>query len=314
MRLVASVFALLAFVGSALPGWAQEPPRLAVDRGVGAEACPDADALVARIEQIRGKSAHELAGSYRVSFARKDEGLFAVISTGPAGTLVRTLEHRGPTCAPLANATAVTLALLFDSDVIVKNGPEPVPATAPIAIADTSPPPERPRARHYATLAIGASALAGVLRPVSPGVAAEAGVGGTRWRVNLGALFAIPQQIELGPGTVEERLVSGVARACFAPVRSGPLRIDACSGLWVGLVTAEGRSFTTNERHARPWVAVPLELALAWWTAPIGWEITATGLATVRRQDFAIDGLGVAYRSPPVGGMLSIRAVGIVPF
>jgi hypothetical protein len=34
----------------------------------------------------------------------------------------------------------------------------------------------------------------------------------------------------------------------------------------------------------------------------------------VRRQDFSIDGLGVAYESPPIGGTLTLRVVGLLPW
>jgi hypothetical protein len=315
MRVIAPNIALAFVVAVAHGAWGQEAPRLVVERGVGAEACPDSEALAIRIEVIRGRSARDLAGSYRVSFVRKEEGFAAVISTGPTGANVRTLENSGPTCAELAKATALTLALLFDSDVAVKKRTEPVPSIAPPPPPPPPPPvPERPRFRRDATLSLGAMGLAGVLRPASPAATAEAGVAGSRWRMSLGALWAVPQTLELGPGQVNERLVSGSVRTCFAPYVNGALRFDVCSGAFVGLVTGEAQGFTRDERHTRPWVAVPFELVFAGWSTPIGWELGAGGLVPLRRQDFSVDGLGVAYKSPPVGGMLSLKAVGIFPW
>jgi hypothetical protein len=314
MRVIASIPILVLFVAVARIGWAQELPRLVVERGAGAEPCPDASSLATRIAQIRGSPQRDLATSYRVLFTRKDDTFSAVISTGPHGANVRTLENRGSTCAALGNAAAVTLALLFDSDVAVKSNSEPsLPVVVPSAV---SPPPlpEGPKTRRDATLAIGASGLAGVLRPVSPGLTAEAGIAGTRWRMSLGAIWALPQTTALGPGTVQDQLLGGFARTCFAPWRGESLRFDVCSGAVFGLVTAEGQGYTRNESHIRPWVAVPFELSFGGWTVPAGWEVVAGGLASIRRHDFSVDNLGVAYESPPVGAMLSLRAIGMLPW
>ena len=312
MRVIAGNIALAALLAAPLVR-AQEAPHLFVDRGAGAEQCPDAEALTLRIEQIRGRSQRELASTYRVSFVRKEDGFTAIISTGPTGANVRTLENAGTTCTMLGNATALTLALLFDSDVREKKKREtPAVTAAPITILPPPPPP--PRYRIDATLALSALGLVGVLRPASLGGAAEAGIAGRRWRMSLGAIWALPQSIDFGPGTVREELLSGVARTCFAPVRQGWLRIDVCSGAVVGLVTAEAVGFTSNERHTRPWVAVPVELAVGGWSSPVAWEIAAGALFALRRQDFSIEGLGIAYKSPPVGGMLSFRVIGLVPW
>jgi hypothetical protein len=315
MRVIASIFVLLACASAPGGGRAQEAPRLVVERGVGAEPCPDAEALTLRIEQIRGRSGHDLASRYRVAFTRKDDGFSAAISTGPSGANVRTLENSGPRCLDLANAIALTLALLFDSDIVLKKDPDPIVETAtPAAPAPQSASPERPRLRRDATLALGAAGLAGVLRHASPAVTADVGIAGARWRMSLGALWAIPQTIGLGPGTVKEQLVSGSLRACFAPLRHEWLRLDVCSGAAVGLLAGQAQGFTRNEHHVRPWVAVPFEIALAGWSAPIGWELGAGGLAAVQRPDFSIEGLGVAYESPQVGGILSFRVVGMLPW
>jgi hypothetical protein len=314
MRPIGLIPALVCLSGWAESGWAQQPPHLTVERAQGAEQCPDTESLNARIDQIRGRSSHEPAGSYRVDFLHREDVFSAVITTGPGGSKVRVLEHTGPTCTSLASATAVTLALLFDADATVKNGPEPIPAPSPIAVIDVPPVIERPPAERTATLSLGPVGLAGVLRPVSPALAGEVGVGGARWRTGIGVLWAIPQTLSLGPGTIDEKFVTGVARGCGAPVRSGALRLDICSGALLGLVTAEATSYTRNDRRARNWIAFPLEVAASWWAPPIGWELGVSGLVPVRRQDFSIDGLGVAYRSPPIAAMLSLRAVAILPW
>jgi len=120
--------------------------------------------------------------------------------------------------------------------------------------------------------------------------------------------------VDLAPGVVREELLSGRVRVCYAPWRSPALRLDVCSGAFIGLETAEGQGFTHDDRRTRAWLAWPAELALAGGNGRVGWEVVGAALVPVRRNDFSIDGIGIAYRSPPVGGMISLRAVGMMPW
>ncbi len=262
-------------------GWAQQAP-LVVERGTGAEQCPDADTLSARVEQIRGRAEHELASRYHVVFTRREDVFAAVISTGPGGANARVLENSGPTCSALANATAVTLALLFDSDVKQKPPPPSVPAPPPVAAEPVVAPAQKLPSPRYATLAVGAAGLAGVLRPVSLALIADGGFAGPRWRASIGALWGLPQTIPLGPGTVREQLLSGFSRACLAPWTGGSLRFDLCSGAVFGFMTGEGQGYSRNERRTQPWVAIPLEFALAGFHTSVGWELSVAAMVTLR--------------------------------
>lgn len=59
------------------------------------------------------------------------------------------------------------------------------------------------------------------------------------------------------------------------------------------------------------WLAVPLELSLASLAGPLGFDVGAAALVPLRRNDFSVDGVGVAYRSLPVGALVSLRGVGV---
>jgi hypothetical protein len=132
--------------------------------------------------------------------------------------------------------------------------------------------------------------------------------------MSAGALFAWPQTTSLAPGVVHESLLSGFARVCLAPWHRAALRLDACSGLFAGAITAEAEGYTLSERQTRTWIALPLEAALSGRAAPIGWEVSIAALVPLKRSDFTVDGVGTAYASPPVGGMLSLRMIGILPW
>ena len=111
---------------------AQGTEGLQVERAPGAETCPDAVSLSQRIAAIRGRPLTFSRLSYEVYFTRTGETFSATIVSGLSGESRRVLEGRG-TCAALAQATAVTLALLFDSDAesAAKPEVEPAPALAP---------------------------------------------------------------------------------------------------------------------------------------------------------------------------------------
>jgi hypothetical protein len=313
MRIAASLVVTALMTLSPAAG-AEKRPTLVVDRSAGAERCPDAGALGARVEQIRGKPSNDWPTSYRVTFAKREDGFVATLRTDGGSGSVRTLEYDGTECAALGQAVAVTLALLFDSDVEQMRAAPREPAPAPSTVATTKKPPPALSPSRDASLALGPVALFGVIRPIAPALAAEAGLAFRHVRVSAGALVAWPQTTSLGPGTVREELLSGFARSCLATWRGGALRFDVCTGILVGAIAAEAEGYTRNENRTRAWIALPLEAALGGRAAPIGWELSLAALLPLVRSDFTVDGVGTAYESPPVGAMLSLRMIGIFPW
>ncbi|HEX3774888.1 MAG TPA: hypothetical protein VHV51_10520 [Polyangiaceae bacterium] len=291
---------------------------LTVERGPGAEECPDAASLGARVAAIRGRPGAPSGSSYDVSFSRTLDAFSAVIRSGANAESQRVLEDRGPSCAALAQATAVTLALLLDSEADSASEPPKAEAAEPAA---PKPPAElanpilidvRERGpRVDGTVSLGVAGLAFVLRPISPAFNAELGLRVARFRAGIGVLWNPPQTLALAPGDVRESLLVGTARSCFALARAEAFRFELCSGLFAGVTTAEGQGFTRNERRVRSWLAIPLELSLAEISSPIGWELGVSALGSLAHRDFSIDNLGPAYQSPRVGAMISLRAVGL---
>ena len=312
-----------------LPVATAEPSAhaLVVRRDSGAEVCADADVLLARIEQLRGRPDGGASAGYRVVFARAVDGFVATIASGSDPARTRELRDHGATCAALEHATAISLALLLDSDArertrrdAERSPPDPFPATPaaePARPAGTQfaedtesadvDDPMRARTALRAQLSLGVGGAVGVLRPVAPAFVAELGLGVGRWRGALSGLFVPAQTHVLAPGSVDESLWAGAARACVAPWQGSSLRLDACSGLYAGALHAEAEGFTRNDGATRLWLALPIELALSSTWLPAGWELAAALLWPLKRDDFAIDDLGVAYASPKVAGMVTVR-------
>ena len=287
-----------------------------VVREVGADSCPDAEALGAHVERLRGHQATGESAAYRVSFSRRG-GLFRATIRLSAGGGARELRDRGATCASLEQATALTLALLLDSDLhepaSEQDEPKPIelsPAHEMPVVDITPPEPERQHARVSLTLSLGGAGVLGVVQPVVPAAVAELGIGVNRFRTSLGVLWMPTQTYELGPGNLHERLLSGVARTCFAAARGSVAHLDLCSGIYAGLLHVQATGYTRNASADQAWLAVPVELAVSTTSTPVSVEAGVSALFPVRRNDFAIDNLGTAYESWPVGMMLSLRAVG----
>lgn len=293
---------------------------LSVVREEGAESCPDTEVLTEHVARLRGQQATGASSAYRVTFSRKDGVFRAAIRMGSTGGM-RVLRDRGQTCASLEQATALTLALLLDSDaheLEVEDHPqesEPAEERAPPALPPTLnldrpiPPPKKPDTVRIA-LSFGGAGLFGVVQTAAPVALADVALFVNRFHTSLGALWMPRQKLDLGPGQLRETLFAGAARTCYAPLSARELRLDLCTGVYVGMLRVEARGYTRNDSVQRAWLAIPVEFSFSTSSTPVGVELGASALFPLRQSDFSIDNVGTAYESWPVGMLLSLRAVG----
>jgi hypothetical protein len=309
--------ATFALVCAASRSEAAEPaPPITVEREPGSEDCPDTSALVVQVEAILGRRSVPEMTPYHVAFSRTAEAFSAAIRSAEGGATVRRLEAQEPSCAALAHATAVALALLYDSD-LGGAGDLPAPALPPEvskppvapAVPLATPKMEASRLRVAPIFSAGAAALVGVLRPVAPAFVGDAGLEIGNFRASLGALWVPPQTLSLSPGTVHEDLISGTLRACYVAWRSTAMRFDLCTGALVGALSAEARGFTVNEHDTQLFLAFPVEVALAVRTGIVGWELGASALVLSPPNEFRVEGRGLAYSPALVAGMFALRVV-----
>jgi hypothetical protein len=289
---------------------------LSVARGEGAESCPDTDALRAHVQRLRGHPATGASSAYRVRFSYQAGVFRADIQVGE-GSGARTLRDRRATCASLEQATALTLALLFDSDASELPSEKAEPELAPRLVSAREP--ERGRTRRprgggrdaaHLAVSLGGGALIGVMQPAAPIVLGELGIGVNRFRTGLGLLRMPSQTHDFGPGELRQSLLSGVARTCLTALRGDDVRFDLCSGIYAGLLKVRAFGYTRNASAEKAWLAVPIGFSFATTSSPVGVEVAASALLPLRRDDFLIDHLGVAYESWPVGMLLSMGAAG----
>jgi hypothetical protein len=147
-----AVFLLLAGSRSALAADAMPAPHFEVTRLLGADDCPDAQELASTIALGLGSapagtaSARGTPAHFQVMFSRGTD--YVAIVRNDAIGAERTIVSPGATCAALAQAVAVSVAVLLDvADAAKTDAPPtspPKPATPRPSPAPAEAPPSPP--------------------------------------------------------------------------------------------------------------------------------------------------------------------------
>ncbi|AKT41292.1 hypothetical protein [Chondromyces crocatus] len=310
----ASTRALLATtLLGASPAVAQETAssplaRLTVTRTAEATDCPDAAALTAAVEvamkrpALDDASEEAAADTYEVRIFREDDAYAAVLR---AGDLTRRISDPGPTCAGLAEALAITLAILLDSEAPPRAEPAP-PSPAPPSPATpsarstrrapgstpTATPTPAPSARAWdVSLDLGVSQTLGVLTPFSWAFHAEASLRLERVSFGAGAIWMPTRTLDVTPGQVDITLALATARACAAIAGhlEGP-RLSVCAQPMVGAFSGAGRGYDPDRQVTVPWAALgALLLGEGPIAGPLGWSLRGAVVAPLVSEELTID-------------------------
>lgn len=324
-------------------------PDLVVHRTDDTADCPDSAALAARVDQhmkrpaLRprkdtGAPAKERP-SVDVQIYRSEAGFTAVVQTGQK---TRQISDKGATCRGLADAMAITLAILLDTEVPppppepepppppepAPTRPEASPTTPVSAPALALPPPTltppftAPPRTFRVVAGAGATVATGLLAQLSLGGTGHVGLGiGRVFSVEAGFLVLPTQTIPyagkvIGAATnatptLDIQLTSALARLCAtAPVITDATRLGLCAGALVGSIRGAGRGFVVNQTTTSPWVAANLGAILE---QTLFWRLSLVTRASVYlpilRRSFIVENIeagsdALAYSSPFVGAGL----------
>jgi hypothetical protein len=148
-RLVASLaLTAVTSLASQAPAEPDAPRGIALTRGAGAEACPDADALAAAVSRKAGRAAlvpRPASGAHAID-ARIDRGPRGFEATIQVDGTLRALEDAGPSCRPLADALTLMLVILLDEGASAgATRTDPADATPAAPGAETAPTTDRER-------------------------------------------------------------------------------------------------------------------------------------------------------------------------
>jgi hypothetical protein len=318
------------------------PASLTVTRDNGSRDCPDSPALAFRAEQVAGKPLFERGGAHasdtwvQVEFVRNFDGFRAIISARGKRQGTRTLDDIGPECASLADAVAITLAILLDPAAAPRSEVVPVPSNdaapppanviaggpsaavvAPVATPplDSLPPQGHAAQRSESKpIVFGLEASVGAALAVLDGVAPFVEGGG---RARAGAIFALgagggfvlPDRVEFGEGSVDLSLGYGYVRGCANVLPSSRVQLEACLEPMLGGLRGAGNDY--DEIHTE-WVFWSAAAALVQTYGPVTesifWSVRARVLAPLARHSFAVvqgNQSEPAFELSPIAGTLS---------
>jgi hypothetical protein len=282
--------------------------HLSVARAAGAEDCPDGAELGGAIEAILKRplsvpAAPEQTLRVEVDFTRHGDRYRAELRLHGAKEGERLLDDRGSTCAALAEATGVTLALLLDRELEHQAPPPPPPEPAE---------PQPPATAHAGTrgwLSILAGPTFGLVPLTSLGAGAAVSVDhGPVW-IEIAGRHVAAQSTPFGPGSVRVALTMADLELCGSVALSGEaLRTALCAHTAAGRLTGEGVGYPASTSAALTWLA-------AGGGARIGgivggrwhWGMRSAVLIPAREQTFSVQNAGIAYDTSRVAAVVDLE-------
>lgn len=316
---------LLATVSEASLAVAQtQVPKAAliVTRGEGAQDCPDSAALAERVRAVAGGnvvSAEPGSAPFetwvQVAIARNFNGYSAQISTSGLRHGSRTLEDVGPSCASLADAVAVTLAIFLDPYASAPPPKAVPPVVCPAPAPKSGEPREAPQPSLF-SLAAGAGLTINVLEHAMPLLTAQAGLRlGPRWSLSLGGGYVLTDTATSPGGEVELSLAYVDLGACGrASGESGGLRLNWCLAVMLGSLRGSGRGYEDEFSKNSPWLSASVGPDVVFpITRAFSWILTGQAVLPLIRNGFDVEADGAriqAFRPSSVGGLLSLGVRG----
>jgi hypothetical protein len=295
---------------------------LTVERSERAGDCPDAPALTRQVEHILQRAlktdpaSAELEVQVRFSWSR-DQYWADVVSRGPKPG-ERVLRDRGQSCAALAEAVSVAIALLLDRELASRVSgadeqrlPSDAAAPKPPALAKPVSNAERASQRAPASLELRAALEAGgALGLVGKSSALLAEELGVRFQsgivLDAGFSAVLPRTMPFGEGSVRTTLLFGTARACYA--WGERFRVGPCASFGIGQLRGVGIGYPSVASQNLTWTAFGAgAVAEGPMWERVFWGISGTLWLPSQRSSFSVQNVGTAWESSPVGGALALR-------
>jgi len=228
------------------------------------------------------------------------------------------LEDLGPSCASLADAIAVTIAIFLDP---YAHAPAPAaavttvpaPALAPPRVAEPKarPVPSPQPVRRWFLDGSGGIAF-DFLAHAQPLLAADIGFQfSPRWSVALGGAWLPSDKKQSPGGEVALSLAYGYLLGCGRALGADDgARLDWCVAPLLGSLRGEGRGYTSVFAKNSTWIAIAAGPRVVFpFTRALSWVLTAQGLATLTRNAFDVQDEGSvsrAFQSSAVAGQTSL--------
>jgi hypothetical protein len=282
------------------------PFSVAIERDEQAVSCPDLAWFSAHIASHAGKVGH--AGSFKLALSRRGEAWQAKIQraepSNDASVAERNLEDRSSSCEPLAEAAALTIAILAD-DLAQRAAPGaaaklPAPQGASQPPPDASEIPKSPRKKRGSKVWVGAGGGAAMsfISPMAPLLGFGLALDSLYLSSGLRVMVTTEQSFELPPGHVVVQAWLATAFSCLRAA-GGAFGAALCGTLDASMLRASAEGFDQGTPSRRTYGAVGLEAHPSWYLSDSYRISAALGLLLpFTRESFSVNGRGVAYIPP----------------
>jgi len=220
---------------------------IGVERPPAAFDCPDAERLTAKVEVIVGRSLSSTGDSSRifvqVQFSRSEAGYQAHLRLTGAREGERVLRDNGQRCEALADAVAVTVALLFDPG-----------AESPVPHVSVPLEPVRPALGWWlgGRFGLGLGLVGGATWVAGGTVGISLG---TRTWFELGAGTSGPRTHAFGSGAVRVRL-SYAELSGFHSLTRGDFQLGPALSFLGGVTSGTGDGYATSSDASLAYIAL----------------------------------------------------------
>jgi hypothetical protein len=250
-----------------------------------APGCPDAHVLSERLRALGVEVRDD--DDVRVRFSLRDGRRVALIEMPPAEP--RRLEHEGPDCASLADATVSLLSVLLDERAA------PVPPVPPVA-----PAPAPPRAAYRADAGVALSG--GIVAPLAAGL--TLGVArrlGRRFSLGLAAETWPARDEAVGAGAVSVSASTLAVAGCVGPALAR-LTLEGCVLAHGGFYSLSATGFPSVHRELRALFGGEADVRAALpITARFGVFARAGAWIPLTRLDVTVRGAGPGFTTTSFG-------------
>jgi hypothetical protein len=281
------------------------PFNVTVERDGQAVSCPDLNWFEAHIAAHAGKAGH--AGHFKIALSKRSDVWQASIrgseQSGSARSAERILEDRSPTCEPLAEAVALTIAILAE-DTATHTEPEspdqarPDASDEPPSLVVETPKMLDENPRSTVWVGAGGGVAMSFIAPVAPLLGFGVSLDSAKLSAGLRAMLTTEQKFELAPGHVVVQAWLGTLFSCMRTAGSH-FGAALCGTFDLALLRASAEGFDDGQPSRRHYGAAGLELHPSWYATGSYRISAALGLLLpFTRESFSVIGRGVAYMPP----------------
>ena len=277
-----------------------------VERDDLAVSCPDLPWFTERIASHAGRAGH--AGHFKVALTKRGEAWQARIQRWEQARssleAPRVLQDRSPACEPLAEAVALTIAILADDTAQHEQQPLRTPdesARKPIAVTPPATPTGDSRNGAFKVwVGAGGGAAMSWIAPVAPVLGFSLGLDTFSFRQGVRLMITTEHKFRLDPGSVVVQAWLATVFSCLQRSH-GHFGAAACATADAGMLRASAEGFAEGRPSTRNYEGVGLEAQPSWYISDSYRISAALGvLFPISRESFSVTGKGVAYIPPQV--------------